>query len=97
VIVEDGDGELVLARVLPTFSTGLSSGVGRQDQQADVVRHDEIVGEMPPAPSRTRIACAWGATWLAISASWSDSISALARGRTREAVARRAGQTAPKM
>ena len=46
---------------------------------------------------RSRTACAPGATCLLISARCKDSISALACGRTRAAVARRAGQTAPKI
>src|SRR5439155_26909026 len=50
-----------------------------------------------PAPSRVRMACAPVATSLLISAKCSENASVLACGRTRAAVAPRAGQTAPKI
>ena len=47
VIVEDGDGELIGAQILPDVLPGVElGGIGRQRDQRDVVGDGEIFGDM---------------------------------------------------
>jgi hypothetical protein len=51
VAVEDGDGELVLAQILPDVLDRIElRSIGRQVQKGDVVGHVEIVCSVPTRP-----------------------------------------------
>lgn len=97
VIVEDAVAELVLTQVLPDVLDRIEFGrIGRQLEQADVVRHVELAAGLMPACTVEQHDSM--AAWAHVAADLGEvQVHGLAvgTGRTRAAPASRAGQTAP--
>src|SRR5258708_38590861 len=76
--------------IIPEWGARIDRNAGRQLIGTGGRHHSGIGGRLAPASAP-------GATRRLMSARCKDMASALAAGRTRAAVARRRGQTAPKM